>query len=156
VYDTVLVGGVERRGQLHRIRQHGRAGKLPALREPIAQAHPLDELECDPGDTVLLEGLQDRDGVRVRDTRGRLALAEEATAKLHRAEQLGERALEGNLPVEVRITRLKDDAHPAATDFAQDFVVADALTGDGDLRVCFPVVGHRLWASLVLGQSWGT
>ena len=87
VNDTVIVGGVQRRGKLDRVLQHGRAGKLSVPREPVAQAHPLDKLKRDPGNAVLLESLQDRNDVRVRDPRGGAALTQKAMAEILGGEE---------------------------------------------------------------------
>jgi hypothetical protein len=78
-------------------------------------------------DAALLAHGVDRDDIRVVQLRGRLRFGAEA-GDLPFIEHRREREhLQGDLPIERELPRLVHDAHAAAADLADDFVIAQAL-----------------------------
>ncbi len=65
VHDALLVGGLERRGDLSRDRERLRDRKRPADGQPLGQRHTFHELEDEPPGVALFRPAVDGRDVRV-------------------------------------------------------------------------------------------
>jgi hypothetical protein len=96
-----------------------------AIRNPPGEAAALDQFHREVVPALVLADLVDRDDVRVVEAGGRLGLGLEALDVTGRRELAGEDHLQGDGTVEAHLPRPVHDAHAAAGDDFQQFVVAD-------------------------------
>ena len=103
--------------------QLGRLPPWPELLQPQSQRAAVEQLGHHILPILELAGIEDGDEVRVIERRGQLGFALEPAAPGRVRQIIGEE-LHGDRPVELRIDRAVDDAHPA---FAEN--VFDAIDG---------------------------
>ncbi len=162
VQDAALVGVMDGAGQGRH--QAGEAcllligGPVPLSRhlefgEPASQAASFHELQGEVGLVVDLANVVDGDDVGMVQLGGGLGLDAEAAQGRARGGLPGQDHLEGHLAVEAHLPGPVDDAHAAAGDLAEQFVVAKALPsrGGGDR----PVQHHRCLGARVLEKGSG-
>jgi hypothetical protein len=94
-----------------------------------AQADPIDELHDDPRDALVLEDLEDRHDVRVRDLRGGPSLAHEPSALKRLGHVLRPGPLEGDQALELLVARPIDDPHAAPAQLGDQLVMEDGRVG---------------------------
>ena len=98
-----------------------RAGSGPSA-EVYPEVCPLQELGHRVGNAGLLADVEDREHVRVRESRDRAGLAGKALPRLGiRRESLGQ-GLDRDLPTEPAVTGAPDLPHPARAERREDNV----------------------------------
>ena len=119
----------------------------PLLLQQRAQVDALDVAHGDVEEAVRLARVVDRDDVRVVERGGDLRLADEALAEGVVAGQRRRHQLERDLPPQLHVLGLVDDAHAAAADHVRDPVA-------GELRACGHVPAHvRAHAACLPGPT---
>ncbi len=129
VDDPAAVGHVHGPGQ--RLDDPGRV--LDGLRlggDPLRQAAPIEELQREIGQAVVLADLEDLDDVRVVDGGDGAGLGLEAGQVAGSRAGAGEDHLERDQAVEPGLPRLVDDPHAALAQHPQDLVAGDPRQGD--------------------------
>ncbi len=121
VDDAGVVGGVDRISQgTHHFR------RLARCRWPIAEASversAFTEFEGHERSAVVFADRVHLDDARVAELGDRLSLAQEPRPFALAGVVPGQDHLQGDVPVEGRVPREVDDAHPAPTQFSQDLV----------------------------------
>jgi len=91
---------------------------IAAALEPRRERLALDELHRELGRRLRVVEVVDRDDVRVIELAGDARLVEEALALVWMIAQRPIHHLERDVPLEVLVEHLADDALPAARDFA--------------------------------------
>ena len=122
VDDALLVGGVHGPGQ--RLDQRGGLGRAAAACRPAAAARlpPVDELQREERQAVVLADLVDLDDVGVLQPGDRLGLGAEAGQLAGPAWPPARIIFRATTPVEADLPGLVDDAHAAAAQLAEDLV----------------------------------
>ena len=126
---TLLVSGLESFGHLspdlHHLRDRHRA-----TGDPIGEVLPGDQLHCDePRAAGLVQAIDSSD---IRMVQG----GEQASLPFETPQAFGVgtdafgQDLDRDLPVEVRVDPLLDDAHPALADLLDDAVVTEGATDE--------------------------
>jgi hypothetical protein len=136
VDDARRVRGLDPGGELDRDLE-GVFDRQRAGPEAIGQCLTLDILQDQEALPVLLLHAVDGRNVRVAQLGKRPCLALEAREPVGVRQQVLGQRLDRDVPVEPLVTRLVDDAHPAATDLAVDDIGADLL---GHARHVMPSV----------------
>ena len=94
-----------------------------------------------------------RTNIRMVQRCGRFGLADEAPAVfLGRGEGLGQK-LQGDVPVQLGVTGLVDQAHPAFPKLFRDIVMRDRLTYHLLLRILFMKAANRHFTTILLGST---
>jgi len=100
-----------------------------AAGQPLGEGLTLEIFEHEEVDTALVADVVERADVRVIERRDRARLAVEALAQLRICgEGLGQH-LDGDRPIEPRIARPIDLAHPAGADGADYFIGTEPHSG---------------------------
>ncbi len=121
--DPRLVGPRERVRELRREGQGLARGEGSRVQH-LAQRPSLDELHHEEGTVARLADLVDRDDVGVIERGGGAGLVLEAReARRIRAQRDGQR-LDRDVPLEARVARAPDDAHPAGAERREQLVGA--------------------------------
>ena len=97
-------------------------GPLP---DPLRERLPLEQLHRDEVLALVLVDRVDGADAGVVEGRGRAGLALEALERVGVLGQLGGQELERDVPAELRVLGLVDDAHAAAAELRRDAVVGD-------------------------------
>jgi hypothetical protein len=105
-----------------------RRARLPG--EPRAEALAVDERHREEGDAGALVHREDRHHVRVRETGGRLGLAQEAGAHVGAEGEVRREHLEGDAAPEAQVAGLVHHRHGAAPHLALDLVLVADGRGD--------------------------
>jgi hypothetical protein len=114
-------GGVREPADAHPERRVARLDRAP-------ERAAGDELHDDIRRAIVLADVEDGDGVRVVEGRGRAGFAEQARAALRRGRALRE-DLERHAPAEADVVRAVDAAHPALADGVLDGVALERVAG---------------------------
>ena len=111
--------------------QFGRlSGRQRSIGQALGEALPLDETHAEVMLALVLADLVDRDDARMIEVGRRLGLGIEAEDVGLIGELAGEDHLQRDGPVEAHLPGLKDNAHAAAGDLADDLVVAEVADAD--------------------------
>ncbi len=118
-------------GLMHRPRHRGhQAGGGPAVagqpRQVAVEAAAVDQLHGEEGVALMPTGLVDGHDVGVIQAGQRPRLGVQKALDLLRRVPAGQDHLEGDDAVEADLAGLEDDTHPAAGDFLQQLVIAEA------------------------------
>ncbi len=119
-----MVSGVH--GPRQRLHQPGRLlGRQRRTVEFLGQTAAVHELQRKVGMAVVFADLEDLHDVRVLQAGDRFGLGAEAGYLPFAGVFAGQDHLQGHQTVELALPGLVDDAHAAAAQFVQQFVVAD-------------------------------
>ena len=130
VHDALLVGGLERVGDLPG--DHERfIDRKRALLDPLCERHAVDQLEDQTADALELLETVDGGDVRMIERRQQLRLATEAGHAVGIAGERRGQHLERHVPPELGVARAIDLAHAAGADLLLDPIVRDRLSDHG-------------------------
>ncbi len=115
-------------------------GLALTLREPAAERAGIEQLLREEHEAAFDADLVDRDHVRMRDARHRLALAQHPHALLVGGGG-GAQHFERDLAIELAVVRTIDHAHPALAELAGDDKPADPRAV---MDVGFGIADHAL------------
>ncbi len=135
--DPLLVGGVERVGNLPRDGQRVAHGQRP-FREAIGERHAVDELEHQRGHAIHVLETVDRADVGVIERRQYARFALEACEPLRVGGEDAREDLDRNVASQLRVARAIDFTHTASAELGHHGVGPHALP-----RIQTPLRGHR-------------
>ena len=128
MHDPVLVREGEPARDLVRQRECLRDGQRPLPLDQLLQVLARDVLEDDELPTLVLAAVDDRDDVRVRETRDCLRLATEPLDVLGIVGEVLVQHLERDPPLEARVEGTEDARHAAGAEQVLDLVaIRDAI-----------------------------
>ena len=125
MHETSRVGGVQRVSDLGEHGDRAVRSQGPFARNRPTKIGPVDVAHRDVQHPVRVAGVMDGNDARMLDRRRLPRLAQEPSPVLTVLRELGREQLERDVPVEPRIERPVDDAHPAGTDDLLDPVGRD-------------------------------
>jgi hypothetical protein len=99
------------------------------LMEQSGERTPLDELEDEKVDAVLLSNVEDGADVGMRKAREQPCFLLEASSRPRLREQFWTKGLDGDAALKARVVSFVNLPHPAGTDEGPDLVGAEALAG---------------------------
>ncbi len=97
--------------------------------ELAAQGLALEQLGHGVRDAAVRAEVEDREDVRMRQRGDGLGLALEPRERVGVRGQLRREDFDGDLPVELRVARAVDLAHPARAERREDLVGAELRSG---------------------------
>ncbi len=131
---AVLVGVVDGAGRLLQVDGGGAAGQGVG-RNALGEAAAADVLHAEVRLALVRAGLVQGDDAGVLQLGGGGGLGVEAVAVVGVGESAAEDHLQGDGAVEADVAGLEDDAHAAAADLLDEFVVGEAVEGEAaDVR----------------------
>jgi hypothetical protein len=144
VDDALLV----RRGQPARDLEgdlDGLAGRQRAVLQALAQRLALQQLHRRVHRALLAAEIVDREDVGVRERSDGLRLPLEAPERVRVLGEIPREDLDRDLPVEPRVPRAEDDAHPALAELGEDLVGSEPGPGVDRHRAA-PLRSPAAWA----------
>ena len=130
VDDAFFVGGVEGVGELD-ADVDGARNRQGTERDQFVEGLPFEQLHGDEGPAVVFfDGVNDANAGMIQ-RRGGAGFAEEAFERLRIAARVFREKLQGDAAAEFDVFGFVDDAHAAAADLAEDFVVSNGLVEHG-------------------------
>ncbi len=118
----------------------GLAGLQRTFGQALGEAFSFDEAHREIVLALVLPDLVDRHDARMIEFGGSLGFDIKAADGIVVGELACQDHLQGDLAVEAHLTRLEDDAHAAACELADDFVVAEVANAIWIL--CVPLAGR--------------
>src|SRR5262245_59616765 len=98
----------------------------------VGEAAALDEVHGEIELSLMLADLVDGDNVRVLEVSGGTGLGVKALQVLLAGELPRKDHLEGDHAIKADLARSENNAHPAAGDFIQQFIIAKVSQGSTD------------------------
>jgi len=130
--------------------RHGSGWRLTQLGDNRAQRGSLDELHRVVVRPVLLPSGVDGHDIGVMELRGGFGFTPKPNHRLRTQAQGAGKHLQRHLAVQRNLPRLVDNSHPPATQFADDFEIAEAFRS-GCGRLAHDLAYRNCCASYVLG-----
>ena len=125
--DALGVRGLERIGNLNGQIEHFCEPERLAIRQPLPQGLPFEQLHGQQRLTVGVVDLVDRADVRVVQRRGGARLALEALEREMVARELRRQKLQRNVAAESGVVGAIHHTHPTRADLLEDAIVRDDL-----------------------------
>ena len=126
MHDPFAVGGVECVGDVDGKRQQGFQVQR-TVADQVLERPAFEIFHDDEGTSVLLANVIDGADIGMVQARSGLGFAAKAAKGVRIVGDIIGKELEGDEAVQAQIFGLVDDAHPAATEFFNHFVVRDSL-----------------------------
>ncbi len=154
MHQLMFVGMLQAQGRLAddlaRRTSPQRPARRPAHADELLQVDAVDELHDQELDAARLAGVKGPHDVRMIQSSDRLHLAAETAQRLGIIKVTVRQDLQGDRLVEIDLAGLVDDAHAAATEFLQQFVVAQPAGLDDPAEDAFNQIGAFRKAAAVL------
>ncbi len=135
-----------RRGHAERDAERDELAVLARRAQQLLKRQAVDVLEDEQQLVAVLDDVERRDDVRVRDARGEARLVDEHASDVLLARKPGMQTLDGHRAREAdgpEQPAVVDDRHPAGRDLPVERIAADDLDPVAGGRVGHPVQPHR-------------